>query len=312
MTNNSICRHLSGINDLFESLMLHHPNSALLSHGIRASFWNFVRQDFCGGYILRAPTHISPANLSLWRAGGILIDESKGFYMDSNRDMGLSQEDQCLNGLSWVLSRIVHFLFHLEKSQLEQWIGSPLSMPRRDLPETSDAVLQNLSGPKQWLELCFALQSWFEGLPESFRPCVRIEKPKSLDGTRLPFPETFFSSSTCAAAMQHYHFGRVALLLNRPEDDLASPNHDAFDRLKGYREVTKEVEYRCREVCSIALGRPPGAVRFYMVPLLFGVGKCLETPEERQVVLEILRGIRNDLGLRTHSIASILVESWEN
>lgn len=125
----------------------------------------------------------------------------------------------------------------------------------------------------------------------------------------MPFPEIYFSLPTCAAAMQHYHFGRIALLLNRPPDVVSAPS-TAFDRLQGYREVTKEVEYRCREVCGIALGRPPGGVRIYMVPLLFAVGQCLERAEERQIIVDLLRGVEADLGWPTEYAVQKLLASW--
>ena len=138
-----------------------------------------------------------------------------------------------------------------------------------------------------------------ESVPETFRPSLRIEHPRDMSNlaeTRtLPFPEVFYSLPSCAAAMQHYHFGRMALLLNRPPDVVSAPG-SAFDRLASLREVTKEVDYRCREVCGIALSRPRGEVRVYMVPLLFAVGQCLETDETRRVIVDLLWGVEKDLG----------------
>lgn len=109
--------------------------------------------------------------------------------------------------------------------------------------------------------------------------------------------------------MQHYHFGRIALLLNRPQDVISGPS-TAFDRLQGYREVTKEVEHRCREVCGIALGRPHAEVRIYMIPLLFAVGQCLESANERQIIVDLLRGVEADLGWATEYAVEKLQSSW--
>ncbi|KAJ5917740.1 hypothetical protein N7454_010115 [Penicillium verhagenii] len=110
--------------------------------------------------------------------------------------------------------------------------------------------------------------------------------------------------------MQHYHFGRIALLLNRPPDTMSAPS-TAFDRLQGYREVTKEVEYRSREVFGIALGRPRGEVRMYMTPLLFAVGQCLESLEEHQIIVDLLRGLEADLGWATESVVQKLQSLWD-
>jgi hypothetical protein len=109
--------------------------------------------------------------------------------------------------------------------------------------------------------------------------------------------------------MQHYHFGRIALLINQPEDVVSAPS-TAFDRLQGYREVTKEVEYRTREACGIALGRPQGDVRVHMVPVLLALGQCLETPDEHQIILNLLRGVEAELGWATEYIVTKLEASW--
>ncbi|KAJ5998294.1 hypothetical protein N7451_006104 [Penicillium sp. IBT 35674x] len=306
-------KHLSGIRLLFESfLSLNLTGSAFFSHGIRASFWNFARQDYLASYFTRCATHFSPTSLPLWRAAGISIDDQHKFQMGS---IHLSQEDQAANGLSWLVSKVVNFLAQSKESQIAQWTGSP--------PSTSPGGNQDPSpGPDQqlypdtntWLDLSFEFQVWFEGVPETFRPCVRIENPRDLtklpDGPQLPFPEVFYSFSTCAAAMQHYHFGRIALLLNRPTDVVSAPS-TAFDRLQGYRDLTKEVEYRSREVFGIALGRPKGEVRVYMTPLLLAVGQCLESADEHRIIVDLLTGVEADLGWATESVVQKLQASWD-
>lgn len=168
--------------------------------------------------------------------------------------------------------------------------------------------------PTTWLKLCVEFQAWFDAVPETLRPSVRIEHPRDLSNQsdsnhQLPFPEVFHGLTTCAVAMQHYHFGRLALLLNRPPD-VVNASSTAFDRLRGYREVTKEVEYRSREVCGIALGRPQGGVRIYMIPLLYAVGQCLETPDEHRIIVDLLRGIEADLGSATEYAVQKLQAVW--
>ncbi|KAJ5769620.1 hypothetical protein N7520_004179 [Penicillium odoratum] len=300
-------KHLAGIRPLYESLLhLNLTGSPFFSHGLRASFWNFARQDYLGSYFIRSATHLSPANLPLWRAAGISIDDQHKFQMGSSH---MSQEDQAANGLSWLISKVVNFLARSKESQIAQWTESPSTSPK----DSTEADQQSYSDTNCWLDLSFELQVWFDGVPETFRPCVRIENPrdpaKSPNGPQLPFPEVFYSLPTCAAAMQHYHFGRIALLLNRPPDVLSAPS-TAFDRLQGYREVTKEVEYRSRDVFGIALGRPRGEVRVYMTPLLFAVGQCLEGSEEHRIIIDLLGGLEADLGWATKSVAQKLQGLW--
>ncbi|KAJ5260874.1 hypothetical protein N7524_008507 [Penicillium chrysogenum] len=302
---------LSRIRPLFDSLLsLHVAESALFSHGIQAAFWNFARQDYLGSYFTRSPTHFDPENLPLWRAAGISINGQKGFHLIRNGST-LSQDDQAANGLIWLVAKVINFLSRSKQLQLAQWTGSPAASP--EIQGTTNAAQLPYPDTDTWLKLCFEFQTWFENLPETFRSSVRIERPKDLsqaaDGSYLPFPEIFHSLTTCAAAMQHYHFGRIALLLNRPADVISAPS-TAFDRLQGYREVTKEVEFRSRELSGIALGRPQGAVRIYMVPLLVAVGQCLENPEEHQIIVDLLRGVEADLGWTTEYAIRKLQDSW--
>ncbi|KAJ5638975.1 uncharacterized protein N7484_006837 [Penicillium longicatenatum] len=305
-------KHLSGIRPLFESFLnMNLTGSTFFSHGIRASFWNFARQDYLGSYFTRSATHFVPTSLPLWRAAGILIDDQHKFQMGS---IHLTQEDQAANGLSWLVSKVVNFLARSKESQIAQWTGSPPSTsPGGNQDEIPGSDQPLYPDTNTWLDLSFEFQVWFEGVPETFRPCVRIENPRDLteipDGPQLPFPEVFYSSSTCAAAMQHYHFGRIALLLNRPSDVVSAPS-TAFDRLQGYRDLTKEVEYRSREVFGIAMGRPKGEVRVNMTPLLLAVGQCLESSDEHRIIVDLLVGVEADLGWATESVVQKLQASW--
>ncbi|KAJ5662592.1 uncharacterized protein N7477_010208 [Penicillium maclennaniae] len=305
--------HLSGIQPLFDSfLRIHQKGSVPFPHGIRASFWNFVRQDYLGSYFARSETHLDPQNLPLWRAAGIKFDDQEKLHALNSGSTSLILEDQAANGLSWLISKVANFLAKSKQSQMAQWTGSPPNNLPGSPGSPSGSSEHSYPNTNTWLDLCFEFQTWFEGVPETFRPCVRIEHPRDLakpESGQLPFPEVFFSLATCAVTMQHYHFGRIALLLNRPPDTVSAPS-TAFDRLQGYREVTKEVEYRSREVCGIALGRPQGEVRVYMVPLLFAVGQCLEGADERKIIVDLLRGVEADLGWATEFAVQSLQSSW--
>ncbi|KAE8330414.1 hypothetical protein BDV39DRAFT_170579 [Aspergillus sergii] len=304
--------HLSGIKSLFDSLIEVHsgtsPIPCLLPQGARAAFWNLARLDYLSAYINRVPTQFDQDNFLLWRAAGISIDESGNISLDAKdmADKALSHEDLAANSLTWLVAKVINFLAESKKSQWEQLTGHSSSDP----PTPSSAPYPSTSN---WLKLCFDFQSWFEGLPETFRPCLRLDYPKDLtklpEIIYLPFPEIFYGLTSCAATMQQYHFGRLALSLNRPPDAVSGPS-TAFDRLQGYRELMKETEYRGREICGIALGRPRSAARVYTIPLLFAVGQCFENPEERQIVVDLLRGIEADLGWETSTRIQKLEASW--
>lgn len=300
---------MSGINALFTSLLyINQMHSTFFSHGIRASFWNYARQDSLGSYFTRSLTHLRPTDLSLWRAAGISTDGQDKFQIVPMGPGSLNQDDQAANGLIWLVSKVINFLSESKQSQIAQWTGSPTSNPAAAMQISSTDLSTNT-----WLDLCFEFQAWFENVPEAFRPCIRIESPRDFskfpEGGQLPFPEVIYSLPTCAASMQQYHFGRIALLLNRPPDIVSAPS-TAFDRLQGYRETTKEVEYFCRELCGIALGRPHAEIRVHMIPILFAVGQCLESAEEHRIIVDLLRGIEADFGWATDYVVQNLQATW--
>ncbi|RAH61473.1 hypothetical protein BO85DRAFT_466676 [Aspergillus piperis CBS 112811] len=292
--------YLTGVNSLFESLLHLNSNSSdpiKFTHGINASFWNFARQDYLASYFNRLPTYLDPTNLPLWRAAGLTFTEAGEIDPSSSTSFSTS-EDFASNSLTYLLSKLTNFLAHLRTSQLDQLITQPSPPPTRKTPTTPPT---STSTSTTWLNLSVSFQSWVDRMPETFRPCLRLHTPR---------PEVYYSLPSCASTMQQYHFGRLALCLNRPADVITSPT-TAFDRLQGYREVTKEVDYRCKEIVGIAAARPQSCARIYMPALLFAAGQCLEKQEERQVVEELLCGIGADLGWETDSEIQRLKGLWE-
>ncbi|KAH8435181.1 uncharacterized protein LDX57_012810 [Aspergillus melleus] len=306
---------LRGIGPLFNSLLeLHHSTSAhpTFTQGTVASFWNLARQDYLSSYYTRLPPHFDHQNIPLWRAAGIPIDDQGNVSSSNSSSLRFSPEDLSANNLVWLLNKVINFLAVSKKSQVEQWTGQT---PSPSPPTATTSITPTATHPttSTWLKLQFEFQAWLERMPETFRPCLRLQHPKDLsklpDIHHMPFPEIFYSLTSCAAAMQQYHFGRLALALNRPSDAVSGPS-TAFDRLQGYRELTKEADYRCKEICGIALGRPQSAARVYMVPLLYAVGQCFESPEERAIVRDLMRGIEADLGLVTAEQVRKLQHAW--
>ncbi|KAL2869717.1 Zn(II)2Cys6 transcription factor domain-containing protein [Aspergillus lucknowensis] len=278
-------------------------SSAHFSPGITAAFWNYARLDYLASYYNRMPTHLDPEHLALWRAAGLALDDlgnvaSQGTMHNNAR---FCSEDMASNVLTRLLNKVTNFLAASKRAQLERWAGRASESPKART--TNAAARGSRPTTATWLKLCFELESWFESIPEPFHPCLRLARPKSPsshNGADRPFPEIFYSLPSSASTMQQYHFGRLALSLNRPVDEVSPPS-TAFDRLQGYRDLTKEADYRCREICGVALARPRAAARAQMITLLYAVGQCLEKPEERQVVVELLRGIEADLGWSTAS-----------
>nr|XP_001392947.2 hypothetical protein ANI_1_2212074 [Aspergillus niger CBS 513.88] len=295
--------HLTSVNSLFESVLHLYGNShnapIRFPHGINASFWNFARQDYLASYFNRLPTYFDPTNFPLWRAAGLSITEA-GEIDPSSSTSFPTPEDFASNSLTYLLSNLTNFLAHCRTSQLDQLITHQ-SPPAPPTTTTTTTPPNHPPTSTTWLNISVSFQSWVDRMPETFRPCLRLHTPR---------PEVYYSLPSCASTMQQYHFGRLALCLNRPADVITSPT-TAFDRLQGYREVTKEVDYRCKEIVGIAAARPQSCARIYMPALLFAAGQCLEKQPERQVVEELLCGIGADLGWETDSEIQRLKDLWE-
>ncbi|KAJ5771395.1 uncharacterized protein N7511_003446 [Penicillium nucicola] len=307
---NEWSQHLLGIGPLFENISQSgHMTEIMFSHGIRAAFWNFARFDFLGSYFPRSSTQLDPENQSLWRSAGITINDEGQFQIGPLREGGLIKEDQAANGILWLIFKIMNLLARVKRAQLAKVVGpSTLDLP---IPQDNPPADQTIDPDSStWLQLCFDLQSWFETLPETFRPSVRTYSSKDISQPKsTPFPEIVYGLPTCAAAILHYHFGRIALLLNQPTDNI-NAGSISFDRLHGYREITKEVDYHSREICGIAVGSPHSAVRLSLIPVLFAVGNCLEGVWERQIIFNLFREVESDLGWATHYAILRLQQMW--
>ncbi|OQE21077.1 hypothetical protein PENSTE_c012G00225 [Penicillium steckii] len=304
--------HLTGIRPLFDLMVeVYKESESPFSHGIRASFWNFVRQDFYGSYFTRSASHLDPYNLRLWRCAGVKLTEENKFFISPRTERTPSEEDQAGNGVVWIVFKIINFLAKVKQAQMAHWAGS--HDYQGIINGESHDGQNNYPDPNIWLRLCFELQEWLGIVPETFRPSLRVEKPSESTlankEQNLIFPEMVFGLPSCASAIQHYHFGRIALLLNQPTDPINSLSV-SFDRLHGYREVTKEVEFHVREICGVALGRPQNAVRLPMIPILYAVGQCLVSPHERQILVELLQDVEKDLAWPTNYAIQLLQTSW--
>ena len=72
----------------------------------------------------------------------------------------------------------------------------------------------------------------------------------------------------------------------------------------------EETRWHAREICGIALSRPEGSVRIFSIQALYVAGCCLRERKEREVVVELLRGIERDLGWNTSYRVEALVREW--
>jgi hypothetical protein len=287
-----VVRHLSGVKSLLDAAnVIVMPQVTKASRAQLATFWNFARCDYLAAFINRTKTRLDTDDLSLWRAAGLQIEEYDEVQSNSRADTSQPskqsniREDMLSNKLVWILSKLMNQLATESKEQGDK--------------------------AATWVSLERELERWFQSLPDTFSPAGRFEPDsKSADPTRSLFAESFYSIPLCAVTMQHYHFAQVMLLLHKPREN----SNSVRDQLRRYREIPDRIAYHCKEICAIALGRPPGYVRIHMLQPLFIAGQCLESADERNIILDLLRGIERDLGWATqYRVRELLAEwNWED
>lgn len=65
-----------------------------------------------------------------------------------------------------------------------------------------------------------------------------------------------------------------------------------------------------RQIYSISLGCTTDSVRIQSVQPLFVAGQCLYKPHEQKLLVDILKGIEQDLGWDTEYRVQKLLEDW--
>jgi hypothetical protein len=171
------------------------------SRARKATFWNFARQDFLAAckypdlgtlrkfsppiVINQNQTRLNPADLGLWRAAGLHLDDM-GFVLPSNtedydypeRQLAM-REDMISNALIYLMSKIVNFT--TSGDSVDHVFPQDPTSPNGHIGIHQNLLLQ------RWKELEKELDIWHQGLPETFRPCARLPP--------VTHPEPYFRRS---------------------------------------------------------------------------------------------------------------------
>ena len=123
------------------------------------------------------------------------------------------------------------------------------------------------------------------------------------------FSEVWYSMSMCAATMQTYHMSQILLFMNKPHEATQGQN-SVCAQLNSYQSVLASCQKHSREIVGISLARPDEAVRIHSVQPLFTAGQCLNDVRERQVVLDLIRGLESEIGWATNTRVQQLVQQW--
>ncbi|QGA14937.1 hypothetical protein EYB26_002593 [Talaromyces marneffei] len=303
-------RRLLGLRHLMQSILslaTSPSKGSTMSHGLQVSFWNFAYLDCFASYANRRRTCMDAYNFDLFRAAGLAIDDGGNFFSTAPQSSP-RRDDIFLRGITFIVLKLMNFIAEFKEIQQS---STSMSSPVPDF-------LSNIPVPQSsglavtWYQLVQEVSNWHDSLPDTFEPYIRLENPHDLvsptsPSTSPPFPEIVFSCATHAATVALYDFARIILLLNRPHNSQSV----ARDRLVEYREITKEVDIRAREIAGIAMGRTASAVQIHLVQPLYVVGLCDDRPEARQKIVELLRVIRAESGWETEYKIAQLHELWK-
>ncbi|EEH16200.2 hypothetical protein PABG_06287 [Paracoccidioides brasiliensis Pb03] len=311
-------RHLNGVQsllDIAEAGMMPVEQQELagaqrlrLSKARKATFWSFARQDYLSAFINQCQTRLNTENLFLWTEAGLLLDNA-GFVRPSNTTGSgypgdVMKEDLISNSLIWILSKVVNFIA----------AGNSLSSTENDPTESSSIGVWRQTAFERWDRLQTELGRWYSGLPNTFKPCVRLESsyPSFQDPNeeRLPCQEVWYSLPMCGSTMQHYHMACILLLANKPPESTVN-EHMVASKSKSYPATENEIIFHCREIFGISMARLDASVRIHSVQPLFVAGQCLTDPRERRAILQLLNGIEDDLGWATEYRVKQLLKEWE-
>jgi len=253
----------------------------------------------------------------MWKDAGLLLDNSGLIRLSNTTDSGypegdgVMKEDMISNALIWLMSKLVNYIAAGDGM-------NPIPAGHRsDEPQVEKQCHIGINQQtllERWQEIQDQIKVWFNGLPDTFKPCARVEPPRNVSQTdnedRSPvFSEVWYSIPMCASTMQSYHMARILLLINKPHESTARRSTVA-NRLQSYRSIEAEIRYHSHEVCGIALSRPEGSVRIHQLQPLFVAGQCLTEPRERRVILDLLRSIEADLGWATEYRVQQLLKEW--
>ncbi|KAK4935134.1 hypothetical protein LTR10_023755 [Elasticomyces elasticus] len=326
-------QHLDGFKALLETKILPQAISApslrpgpyISMKAGRAAFWNFARADYLAAYINHSKTKLDPDNLTMFKAAGLpLTEDGTLTYNDPSAPISTivfnqpgDREDVVACTLIWIVLRVMNFVAPQDDtsnstSGTPQMFESPGTIGFKSASDagTPTPIQTRIA---RWKMLRRQLEEWYDNLPFTFQPYAMMgagsQHPNEPPSEQRPrFTRIFFSVAMCAAALQLYHFAQILLLLNQPVDE--GDTRNIANRIRMFRKVSEELEYHSRQICGIALGKPPPAVARQMVHSLYLAGLCFEEKDDRVVVLELLGNIEKETGASTAQRVRELREQW--
>lgn len=253
--------------------------------------------------VARKRTRVSTENLDLWRAAGLPLDEEgrlAGNVLTPDVHENQHQmEEVVVYGLLRLLCKIVNLCADDGADDSDTMVSS-----RNQTEQQGDA----------WSAVSSELDTWYHALPTSFQSELTLPYSKDDGGSRPPDSrkcfsiEKWFPNPICAVGMAYYRMAHMLLVIQRPA--LSMPAHRHFDLLRAYRELQHELQGSATKIFAIALGHTEESVRLRLLQPLYVSGRCLIDPQERKMLVKMLRAIEAELGVATAYRVRDLMDEW--
>lgn len=310
--------HLNGFGKLLAllddgSLFYTNPLSqqifdAKSQRALRAAFWWWAINDLEESLVARRKIRIDVENISLWRHMGLhMTDDGEIIDLEAS---GTPDAPPHLQGdlLSFALIRLVcKFVNSLVPLSDAESLQQYLSLSSGN--STSNMNMNHFQAMKQQFD------SWLARATAAFTAdnVWRTAADTACKST-IFVSETWYSHSFRAVTMLYYHMARMLLLIHQPPSLLApSPVNEgsSFDLLISLRNIEHELQSHAREVVSIVSGMIEyGCVRVRAVQPLYVAGRSLTSNLDRQLLVQMIRSIQDDLGLVCEYRIMHLLHEW--
>ncbi|KAI6465841.1 hypothetical protein MCOR17_004957 [Pyricularia oryzae] len=265
-------RHLDGCATLLQAVPIHG-----FSGGVdQALFWCFARMDLAGGLISSTKTLIPPR---AWTSEPSLSSALSLFQSHKSCDVYANQ-------IVFLTAHVVELL-HGSVSPAET-IG-PHGRSGTGGPLPVDSGSPNLAG--RWEELAGAVETWYERRPQEMEPVFTV-------GTGdTTFPTLLFSNPAAISGNQVYHTAALLLLQYRPPRARLPPK-------------SRYLLWHARRIIGISLSNTHHGCWTNSLQPIWIAGRCLSSPEEHRVILDLLARIETESGWATKWRADDLREWW--
>lgn len=234
-------------------------------------------------------TSFDSEDVAFWNMAGLTTNACGDIQALYPREDGYwSERDEC-NSLLWLMAKLINFMA----------VGD-------DVPEEQGWPINGMSQRTilfRWRELHRMFDIWYSRLSKTFKTCGRLSEADDV------IQEIWYPSPIGAATMQYYHMSRILLGINKPHESTQGRT-TIHARLGSYQIALRETSSHAHRIVGIALAHQEPASRIHSIQPLYVAGQSLQAPEERQIIVDLLKTIEKEVGWPTDHRIGQLRSQW--